>query len=433
MRFCMLPVLFWLCICSCSKQELQSPLLKYSQPKEAFCMADSNNRFHFTKPENVSGTLPLLIILDSGGDGLFALKKVTPALTHIPCVAIASDVVKNNYGDYESAIEMLIAEASRNYNVNASQVFLVGFSGAARMAFSYSMGHAVSGVLMCSAAPPPNAPISCPVFVISGTADFNFGETYRNPVQPGYALPYKTDYFKGTHSWPPIHNIEDGLLYLMLQSIPDGKQIIQEKVRQLLQQSDSTISKGDYLLAWKALEKARALDAKNKKIRKALLKLKKDKNCKIAFKTIESYLISESSIFQSYSQSMMKNDSVWWKNALTDLDHQISNANGPEKDHFMRIKGFLGIAFYSQLNFLFSADDYPPQINHILAAYKTAEPDNPDVYYAYARYAYKKHQSAQATNYLIKALQLGYSDHSRIKRDFPEIRLPSSESPHDIH
>ncbi len=432
MKSCFLTLLIWLCVCSC-KQEPQSPLLKYSTPKEGFCRTDSRNRFHFTKPENASGTLPLLIILDSGGDGLFALKKVTPALSHIPCVAIASDVVKNNFADYESAIEMLISEASRLHPVDINQVFLVGFSGAARMAFSYSTTHSVSGVIMCSAAPPRNAPISCPVYVISGTADFNFGETYRNPLQPGYALPYKTDYFKGIHAWPPVNHLEDGLFYLMLRSIPDGEKIIQEKVRLHLQQSDSNIFKGDYLLAWKALEKARTLDAKNKKVRKALLHLKKDKNCKIAFMGIESDLVAENSIFQSFSQAMTINDSVWWKSALTDLDHQISDAHGSEKDHFMRIKGFLGIAFYSQLNFLFGAENYPPQIIHILAAYKTAEPDNPDVYYAYARYAYKMHQSAQARTYLIKAMQLGYSDHSRIKRDFPEIRLPVSKSPHDIH
>jgi pimeloyl-ACP methyl ester carboxylesterase len=278
-------------------------------------MADSGNRFHFTKPENASTTLPLLIILDSGGDGLFALKKVTPALTHIPCVAIASDVVKNNFADYESAIEMLISEASRLHQVNSNQVFLVGFSGAARMAFSYSTTHSVSGVIMCSAAPPRNAAISCPVYVISGTADFNFGETYRNPVQPGFALPYKTDYFKGTHAWPPVNHLEDGLFYLMLRSIPDNEPIIHEKIRLLLLQSDSTISTGEYLLAWKALEKARALDAKNKKVRKALLNLKKDKNCNIAFKRIESDLIAESSIFQSFSLIILnrKGTDSWYK------------------------------------------------------------------------------------------------------------------------
>ncbi len=413
-------IFFLYCMCACKQESLPSAV-KFDAPRESFCLADSLNRYHFIKPEKSSKALPLLIILDSGGDGLFALHKVAPALGYIPCVAIASDRVKNNFREFDAAIDMLIDDASRQFEINMEQVYILGFSGGARMAYSYSVTHRVTGIIMCSAAPPANAPISCPVYVISGTADFNFAETYKNPLNPGLSSPYKTDYFEGTHAWPPSRHLEDALLYMMRSSVPDYENIAHQKARVLKQQSDSLVSEGGYLLAWKALEKAKVFDSGNKKIRKSFLNLKKDKECRLAISGIESDLMAENSIFQSYGQAMLKNDSVWWKNTIAELKTKINAARGSEKDHLMRIKGFLGIAFYSQLNFMLSSESYPSQVQNILAAYRIAEPDNPDVYYAYARFAQKQHQPEKAQAFLSKALSLGFTDHERMKTDFPGI------------
>lgn len=401
--------------------------MKYNAPKEGFCLADSLNRYHYIKPENSDKPLPLLIILDSGGDGLFALHKVAPALGYIPCIAMASDRVKNNFRDFDAAVEMLIDDATRQFEINTEQVYILGFSGGARMAYSYSVNHRVTGIIMCSAAPQANAPLSCPVYVISGTADFNFAETFKNPLNPGLSSPYKTDYFEGTHAWPPVSHLEDALLYMMRISVPDYENIAHQKARVLKQQSDSLVSEGGYLLAWKALEKAKAFDSGNKKIRKSFLKLKKDKECRLAVSRIESDLMAESSTFQSYGQAMLRNDSLWWKNALAELNDKITAARGSEKDHLMRIKGFLGIAFYSQLNYLLGSESYPAQVQNILAAYKMAEPDNPDVYYAYARLTQKQRQPEKAEAFLSKALSLGFTDRERIKTDFPGLKIPMPE------
>ena len=117
----------------------------------ATCKSDTLNTYHYIRPARYNGSLPLLIILDSGGDGLMAVKKVRPAVSQIPCLVVGSDRIRNNFQGYIQAIELLIREFSQKYSV--SQVYLAGFSGGARMAFEYARIHTVQGVLMCGAGP----------------------------------------------------------------------------------------------------------------------------------------------------------------------------------------------------------------------------------------------------------------------------------------
>ncbi len=66
---------------------------------------DTLNTYHYIRPARYNGSLPLLIILDSGGDGLMAVNKMQPAVSHIPCLVVGSDRIRNNFQGYIQAIE----------------------------------------------------------------------------------------------------------------------------------------------------------------------------------------------------------------------------------------------------------------------------------------------------------------------------------------
>src|SRR5512133_3447759 len=88
---------------------------RYEEIKTGKCSADPLNTFHYTMPEKNTGKLPLLIILDSGGDGLFAVKKVLPAAGLPPCIMVGSDLIKNNFPGFLQAAGVLIEEAIRRF------------------------------------------------------------------------------------------------------------------------------------------------------------------------------------------------------------------------------------------------------------------------------------------------------------------------------
>jgi hypothetical protein len=409
-------------------REKEIKTVTYTPVAAGKCSADTVNTYHFILPEQHKGSLPLLIILDSGGDGLMAVKKTEPAVSRIPCVVVGSDLVRNNYPGYEQAIEILIKDACQKLHATKEQVFIAGFSGGARMAFEYAREHPVKGVLMCGAGPAVNSfqDLPCPVYMIAGTTDFNFSETYYNPLNKTGQQSFLADYFRGSHEWPPAEMLKEGLLFLMGKSIPGGERLLKLQSALLSEKADSLLAKAETLFTLKAVEKALNFNPDNKLAKKQIENIKNNRKFAANISKIESDLALENRIDQAYSLASMEHDSIWWTKEIKQLSLEIANNTGDKKDHYVRIKAFLGILFYSRLNTLIRSQPGNNQIAHLLAAYRWAEPENPDVYYDYALYARKLGKEQLVRKYLTIALSLGFSDRVKLENDFPAFHLPGT-------
>jgi hypothetical protein len=418
MKFLYPFAILFLLLNSCSPEKE----INYSQPVKGKCNSDNENIYHYSLPQQYEGSLPLLIILDSGGDGLMAVNKTIPALTNIPCLVIGSDLIRNNFPGFERAITVLIDDACSKFPVSKDKVVLAGFSGGARMAFEYARKHRVMGVMMCGAGPSmnQNEQLPCPVWMIAGTTDFNFRETFYNPLNSSGQQEFLADYFSGSHEWPPADLMKDACLFLMGKSAPDGKSLLKQESAFLSEKADSILlNKGSTFFALKAVEKAILLNPGNRKAEKQFQEIKGNAGLAGKIRRIESDLQQESRINQSYSQASMERDSIWWTKEIQKLSLVIDESRDEQKDHFLRIKGFLGILFYSRLNTMIAMQPDNPQISHLLAAYRMAEPGNPDVYYDYALYEWKKGNEQVCKKNLRKALSLGFRDSNRISANFP--------------
>ena len=416
--YIVIPLLFFNSACQTHEE---SAAVRYNTVVAGRCSADTLNTYHLVLPLKQVGTLPLLLILDSGGDGLLAVNKAEPAASFIPCIIIGSDVIRNNYPYYEQAIDMLIKEACAKYNANPQLIYLAGFSGGARMALEFAQMHTVKGVLMCGAGPTTDLlqRLPCPVYMISGTTDFNFSETYYNPLKMEGRRPYITDYFRGTHEWPPEENLKEGLLFLISGSSSTDRKRLEMESDKLSAKADSFMQDNDALFALKSVEKSLAFNPKNKRAKKQQEAFRKNNNIIHGMERLETYMDQEGRISQAYAKASMEKDSVWWFRELEELSREIERNTGDKKDHFMRIKGFLGILFYSRLNELIRGQSGNDRIIHLLAAYKMAEPENPDVYYDYALFAAKQNKEQVARKYLIRASTLGFKDVKKLNADFP--------------
>ncbi len=297
------------------------------------------NTYHYIRPAQYNGSLPLLILLDSGGDGLMAVNKVQPAVSKIPCLVVGSDRIRNNFQGYIQAIELLIREFSQKYSV--SQVYIAGFSGGARMAFEYARIHSVQGVLMFGAGPSGNSleGISCPVYMIAGTTDFNFSETYYNPLKRSGQPKLISGYFRGVHEWPPVEMIYDGLLFIAGKSISGGDVLLKEESVRLSKKADSLLTKNEILFALKAGELALQFDPQNKTAKRQWEEFKNNPGLQGDIMKIESDLMLESRINQAYAEASMTRDSTWWFNELKQLSLEIANATGSTEGSFYADKG----------------------------------------------------------------------------------------------
>jgi hypothetical protein len=405
---------------ACTRDRDQK-IIAYTPVTPGKCNSDTLNTYHYIQPSQYEGSLPLLILLDSGGDGLFAVKKVEPAVLQIPCVIIGSDLVRNNYPGFEKVIEMLISDACQKFKIVSEQVFIAGFSGGARMAFEYARKHHVMGVLMCGAGPSVNSyqELPCPVYMIAGTADFNFPEMYYNPLSKSNQQRFLADYFRGRHEWPPADRLKEGLLFLMGRFVRDGERLLKQQSALLAEIADSLLVKDETLFAVKAIEKSLSFNPDNKPAKKLMERIKTNRKYIANIQKIESDLALENKICQAYSEASMKRDSIWWANEIKYLSQEIAGSSGDQKDHFLRIKAFLGILFYSRLNNLIHSQPDNKHIVHLLITYRMAEPDNPDVFYYYALYTWKLGKEKLSKNYMTTALALGFKDYVKLENDFP--------------
>jgi len=293
----------------------------------------------------------------------------------------------------------------------------------------------LQGVLMCGAGPSVSSyeELPCPVYMIAGTTDFNFSETYYNPLKRPDQPKLVSGYFRGIHEWPPADMLNDGLLFLMGKSIAGGDVLLKTKSSILTTKSDSLLSTKDFFFALKAIELAILFDPQNSMAEKRWDEFKNNPGYQADFARIESDLALEGRIKQAYAEASMTRDSTWWFNEMKQLSIEIENHTAEQKDHFMRIKAYLGILFYSRLNTLIRSQPDNRQIMHILAAYRKSEPENPDVYYDFALYFLKQGNEQKSLGYLEKALSFGFKDSAKMKNDFPGNLLRKLPAGYNSH
>ncbi len=417
-----------LILAACSNPpEVQLKKVEYRELQNGQCTADTANKYNILLPENMGQgqgfALPLVIALDPHGDGKLAVEKFRTAVEFFPCIVAGSDLVKNNFPGFDKAIAQLQSELQNKYPVDAQSVIIAGFSGGARMAYYYSLNHPLKGLIMCGAGPGKQMP-SCSIYAISGMGDFNFGEQYRQPeIKSFNDDQFTSDYFYGPHEWPPSQHLSDALLFLFRDDA-GMKNIRLKRSHELMNEADSLQKSGDYLMAWKALEKAYKIALSKSEKDKAAEQaraLLKNKDFLQGIQALESNLQTEVSVEQSYAQRSLSEDFKWWKNELDALNKNLETyKSGLKAVHYQRIKGFIGILLFSRINKMIHEDPANPQLLNLLETYAYAEPDNPDVWYFNALHAYQNGDRKSCTEYLQKSIKLGFSDEARMKEDFPE-------------
>lgn len=405
----------------CGNNQTSPDTVVYQKAKIERCTIDTLNTYHILVPEkaDASQKFPLIIVLDAHGSGALAVHNFQDAVSDFPCLVAGSDLIKNNFQGFENAILQLIRDVELKYPADEQNIILAGFSGGARMAQYFTLKYPVKGLLICGAGPGQQLP-SCPVYMIAGMGDFNFGEQYIRPNIASFSNKQMTSsFFHGVHEWPEPGHLADALLFL-LRDREDIAKLRRSRSMELLQAADSLATVGDQLMAWQALEKAAKI-AVNKSVKKKAIKkgndLLENVDFQQAIQALENDLKTEQKLQQAYAQAMNIKDFSWWKKELTLLDKKLkTSSNGIITDHYQRIRGFIGILFYSRINSLIKSDPDNPQLKTMLESYAFAEPENPDPYYFMALYARFHDDYDACIKNRNRAIELGFTDQEKLKK-----------------
>ncbi len=385
LRICFFTGITFFTFFSCNNSRSQSVKLNYPIERTDTCIANSHHTYQLYIPTSFSKniTQSFVLLLDSHGDGKFAMNNFKEAADKYGVGLIASNRIKNNDPTFLKEIDELVQEVKDKYAKDA-KIYLAGFSGGARMALVYVVNKPVDGVIACGALAGPDQlhAISCPVIGVVGMDDFNFMEAAQYLLYPD-KKPGNTRlvFTNDSHAWPGKEIVTSILGQMILPNNKGNESQLnmfltnQKKHIQFMAKNENVINaacQAQNMSTVPAFEKDGYFGIMYQNIVTS-------KEYKDAMKELTSGIDLEIHTRKSLLPALLQKDSVWWKNEIVTLQDKAKNGEtSMEEMTYKRILGFIGIACYSMSRqFLNKKDE--SGLSHILMVYRLVEPENEDM------------------------------------------------------
>jgi len=245
---------------------------------------------------------PIVFIMDPRGRALPALNLFRDAAEELGYILMSS---YNTMSDGPAkpnarALNTMMHDAGQRFSINDKRLYLAGFSGTARIAWSYAyqLKSHVAGVLGFGAGTTSNLKLltavksdGMPFSFFGGAAyyDFNYFEVFNLDHRlTKLDFPHAVEFYEGVHGWPSSKIIRDALYWMELRAMKEHQkavdpQIIERYMENQLHAGLKLERDGDkyeayrrYLIATDASD----LLVENSVLRKQARRLKKDRDIK---------------------------------------------------------------------------------------------------------------------------------------------------------
>jgi predicted esterase len=179
---------------------------------------------------------PVLFLMDPRGRALIPMELARTAAERHGFIVLSS---YNTLSDGPAepnvrAMNAVLADLPKLFAADPRRLYLVGFSGTARMAweFGFELRGTVAGLIGFGAglpskdALPARKPLDPTPFVYyggAGTSDFNYDEMRVLEVRlDHYGMPHHFEYWDGPHGWPPQPVMTRAIDWMVLQAMKRG-------------------------------------------------------------------------------------------------------------------------------------------------------------------------------------------------------------------
>jgi hypothetical protein len=403
------------CFLSCkeSKIENQVEIRKLKTYKQKLPI---NFEFKYGKDTILSKEI-LIVVIDPQGNGKLAVEKMSKVIEKYNCTVIGLNDLKNNTINFEQRILNNIRSAKNNLALNIKQLYIIGFSGGARMALQFSKNNEISGVLMIGAGLPQNEiyNIKIPLALLIGTQDFNFIEqfySYNSELVKNENI--FSLYYVEKHKWATQDNIYLAVSFLLLKN---GFLVDNNISKELCKKNDFYIKNKNYLLVFKNLEASFKLNNSINKdsVWQEIEKLKKNEEFLGYMKQLNIIIEEEINTNNYYIQQFAYKNFDWWKLEINNIDKKIENKkNQLLSDSYARTKSFLGMVSFSFCNKEI-INENSTLIDSYLKIYETLEPNNSDMYFFKAVRYKQKGNISESKRYFELSKKNGFIDLCKAK------------------
>jgi len=378
---------------------------------------------------NQNNKLPVILFFDPHASGKLPVEMYKALAEEFGFILVGSNRSHNGQTINEAfeIFEKMKKEALLKYPVDASRIFVAGFSGGSRVVTAIGFKYPeIKSVIACGAGMGAVQKLPEPTFDyfgMIGNEDFNLNEmisTDRMLKRAGFNNAMVI--FDGGHLWPPAEVMREAFWWLDLnamnkKTLQTDQKIIGNALAWYKKEVNRLKIAGKFFDANLVAERA-------VKILKGLTDVAFFENEIQNLRTNPGYqkqlsemvttLQKEMGMQNSYINSMAEKDTTWWK---TEIKH-LQDSMVPKNDRQMnkRLLSYLGL-----ISYMFSDRAVNEQnieaAGKYLEIYRLLEPTNSEHFFLEAKRRMLMKDPVNAIAYLKLATIFGFSDYNRIIND----------------
>jgi len=391
---------------------------KILDPLSIQLQSDESCALYLPKGYLTGYTWPTILFFDPKGQGHKPLELYRDLADEFGFILIGSNFSKNGEPMEQilKHINSLKQDLPAGIKIDPFRIFLIGFSGGARVAVAEAMANSdVAGVVGCGAGFPQlraGVELNFNYMAMVGRQDFNYAEfAILDRELNARGSDHMLIEFEGKHAWPDKEQMLEAFKWMTVYSYSQ-REVIDMTLMDSLYKSDVK-----HLLNIENSEDLRAIVQFYKKmvaLYKGLAKVEKQE------KRLE--MLINSSAYRTYEAELSTVLSEEMK--LSNISKEIENqSNSLVKNSRQRLLAYLSISTFIQADAALKRG-LLPRAGKLLYVLKLVDPKNPDYYYLSAKLALKQGKKDQSIEFLKEATKYGFDDWETVKGEhvFDPIR-----------
>ncbi|MGQ0827857.1 MAG: TPR end-of-group domain-containing protein [Bacteroidota bacterium] len=400
------------------------------------CKKDTSQSFAMYLPKNYSTekTFPIVIAFDPQGTGKLPVSLYKDLAEQYNYIIVGSNNSKNGlaWEETKQIAGKLFADLATRLAINMERIYLLGFSGGARIANGITIENgSIAGAICCGAAAPSinsTQPRNNYTFLaVVGNEDFNYLEVRKYDMVDlaGHNVKHGLITFNGKHQWPAKDIMDEGFWWLELNEMRKNSSVkndtlIAKRFHPVLKQIEMYQKNNQTFEAYRLCQKAITFYD-------GLTDLTYCYNLYRSFQTnpdIDKALRAEEKMWSkeekqkgNYMQALQKENLNWWKKEISSIDQKIKTEKNKEEILiYKRILNYLSLVCYMQTTGALSQNNIPAA-EHFGRLYVLIDPTNNESHYLMASVNAKQGKIQEAITALNSAVKNGFADVARLKND----------------
>ena len=388
-------------------------------------------------------TFPVIYIFDAHGTGKLPVSMYKNLAEKYGYILIGSNNSKNgtSWEETQKIATNLFSDSQQRIAINASRVYVLGFSGGARVANGLCITNgAIAGTICCGAASPAannKDPRNNYTFLgICGNQDFNYIEMrkYDMVELAGTTIKHAFIEFDGKHEWPKEEVMNEAFLWTELGAMrKDSKLKRDEFVKSAIVSYSNQIKK--------AQQNNKIVDVYNLVRRTinffdGLTDLTEYYNIYKPLKEnaeIDKHLKAEEKIWRQeeelkafYGEAFQTKNVDWWRQEAASIGKKIKSEKNDEALMYKRILDYLSLVAYMQTTNTL-------QQNNVIASkmfsqiYLIVDPTNNEAHYLSATISAMEGNDKETITELNAAVKNGFKDITRLQNDVIFSKIKETE------